>query len=317
LLKFYGEAPGKAILLGEHLVVHGANAVAAAISRTVVAQVALSEYDEVESYARSSDGHRIHLRRIPAGPLTKCIEATKKFLSCNRHVNVRIISSIPISAGLGSSAACAVATVAATGLAFGSSLSLREIFEIALNTEKEIHGNPSGIDIEASAKGGVILFSRSGGARRIERPAPISLVLADSGVSRNTSKIIQLVSKNRNHLPSYFASLLAACNKMASLMEESIRKADLPMIAAIMSWNHAVLKSLAASSNIVDCLVDRCLKSGCIGAKVTGAGGGGFVVGVPPMGKETAVLSNLRRAGVSAFISRIPSEGVRVWKSKT
>ena len=59
-------------------------------------------------------------------------------------------------------------------------------------------------------------------------------------------------------------------------------------LGALMTYNHAVLSRAGASNGALDGLVDLCLGLGCLGAKLTGAGGGGSVVAVPPTSPDEA-----------------------------
>jgi len=54
---------------------------------------------------------------------------------------------------------------------------------------------------------------------------------------------------------------------------------------------------------------------GCLGAKLTGAGGGGSVLAVPPAGPGEAkeAAEKLTRRGYEAFLTRIPASGARAW----
>ena len=83
-----------------------------------------------------------------------------------------------------------------------------------------------------------------------------------------------------------------------------------------MTYNHAVLGMVGASNERLDRLVDLCLECGCYGAKLTGAGGGGSVLGVAPRAEEEAVAAQARRQGFRSFVTEVPSGGVRVWTSE-
>jgi mevalonate kinase len=83
-----------------------------------------------------------------------------------------------------------------------------------------------------------------------------------------------------------------------------------------MTYNHAVLGMVGASNERLDKLVDLCLESGCYGAKLTGAGGGGSVLGVAPAAATKEVVSRLAAKGFRSFISEAPSGGVKVWTTE-
>jgi mevalonate kinase len=82
-----------------------------------------------------------------------------------------------------------------------------------------------------------------------------------------------------------------------------------------MTYSHAVLARAGASNKRLDELVDLCLSSGCLGAKLTGAGGGGSVLAVPPRdpGEAEAVARKLRKGGYDTFFTKLPAGGARSW----
>ncbi len=82
--------------------------------------------------------------------------------------------------------------------------------------------------------------------------------------------------------PSLFASLCESATLVSGLCAEALVKGDPSSLGKLMTYSHAVLARAGASNKRLDQLVDLCLGSGCLGAKLTGAGGGGSVVAVPP-----------------------------------
>ena len=70
---------------------------------------------------------------------------------------------------------------------------------------------------------------------------------------------------------------------------------------------------VGASNQKLDQLVEACLDAGCLGAKLTGAGGGGSVLAIPPKDGELAAMSRLSGAGSRRCVAAIPCGGVKVW----
>lgn len=181
--------------------------------------------------------------------------------------------------------------------------------------ERLVHGNPSGIDAAASAMGGVIVFRRGEEPRRLELRAPVTLLVAFSGRRRNTGRLVTKVTGMKETYPSLFASLCESATLVSGLCEEALLKGDSASLGRLMTYGHAVLARAGASNKRLDELVDACLKEGCLGAKLTGAGGGGSVVAVPPSdaGAARAVAEKLTRNGYDAFLTKIPTAGARTW----
>jgi mevalonate kinase len=103
---------------------------------------------------------------------------------------------------------------------------------------------------------------------------------------------------------------------VSGLCADALTRGDTASLGRLMTYNHAVLARAGASNRKLDELVDLCLRSGCLGAKLTGAGGGGSVLAVPPAGaKETKVIAErLKKEGHDTFFTVIPTGGARSWK---
>ncbi len=314
-MSFTATAPGKIIIVGEHFVVHGSYALAAAIDRGSTVQASPSSNPEIVS---KSLGLTADLNgKVPdrLRPLAMTLAATLEWLNETRGVRCELESSIPISAGLGSSAAGSVALVAAASAALGHQLKPKEIFDLAMVSEKVIHGNPSGIDPAVSTYGGVMLFSKEAPHKPIQLEAPANFIIGFSGVDRSTSKMIRRFSEAQDFHPSTFRALVHSSTIFAENAAKALSEADLSGLAAIMNFNHAILSSLGVSSPALDNLVEAALDAGCLGAKLTGGGGGGCIIALPPAESPDATLTLLRRSAADAWISRVPQAGVKVWRS--
>jgi len=106
-------APGKAILLGEHFVVHGASALAVALDIGVEAKAERAESNTISSVS----GKNVTSEKIEdaEGFLAPVAFSLRQFLKDHslNGVAIKITSEIPESAGLGSSAASSVSAISA------------------------------------------------------------------------------------------------------------------------------------------------------------------------------------------------------------
>ena len=115
--------------------------------------------------------------------------------------------------------------------------------------------------------------------------------------------------------PSLFAGLCESATMVTSLCSEALTRGDVATLGQLMTYSHAVLARAGASNKRLDTLVDLCMSSGCLGAKLTGAGGGGSVLAVPPPDPTDAraVAEGLSAKGYTSFLTRIPTGGVKSW----
>jgi mevalonate kinase len=305
-MKGVAEAPGKVIISGEHFVVHGATALAAAIERKVRVEATRSDRLTIASDLRDPDALK---------PARRVVDSLYKSKKAGPRVSISISSQLPGGAGLGSSAATMVAVAGAVSALEGWGLDGAALSRAGEAGERLVHGNPSGIDAAASAFGGVILFKRGEEPRKVELPSPVTLLVAFSGRRRNTGRLVRRVTGMKETYPSLFESLCESATLVSGLCADALVKGDAATLGRLMTYAHAVLARAGASNRRLDQLVDLCLSLGCLGAKLTGAGGGGSVLAVPPPREEeaAAVVKRLAASGYDAFFTRIPTAGARAW----
>jgi mevalonate kinase len=313
-LKSIAEAPGKVILAGEHFVVWGSTALAAAIDKRVRATAELADEDEImsENYGTTSKLSNGIAKGLY--PIAKTIYATKNYIGSRKKVRVAIKSYIPSSAGLGSSSAVAVSTVASVAGALDAKLTQKEIFDLAIISEKIVHGNPSGIDVAVAAYGGVLLFRKGEQPKEVKVNVPFEIVVGLSGLSRKTARMINRVAETRRNLPNFFDVLVSSSSHLSVMVSKSLADGNYNDMAAIMSFHNSTLSWFGLSTQQTDRMIETCLANGALAAKITGGGGGGAVVALPKQGKAEDVVSALKSRNFEAFSVKLPQQGVKLWK---
>jgi mevalonate kinase len=306
-MRAIAEAPAKAIVTGEHFVVHGAWALAAALPRRVRVSVESSSKFEVISDLFGKAGSPELL------PVSRVLEGMAREFSEKPTVKVVISSDVPGGAGLGSSAATMVAVASAFSKLNSLGLTIPELIECAMVGERGIHGNPSGIDPAICAHGGAILFRTDAAPKKVLFGGTRSLIVSFSGLKRSTKGQIGHVSKMKEKYPGMFESLAGGISKLSLRASEMLRADDMKGLGTLLTVNHAALMSLGVSNDTLDGMVDLLLSMGCYGAKLTGAGGGGSVLAVAPEGKEKSIVSGLSARGFETFRVKIPVGGVKSW----
>jgi mevalonate kinase len=199
----------------------------------------------------------------------------------NMGVKVDISSDIPWGAGLGSSAASCVATVAAVGSLFDKPQK-GWIYSRALRAETIIHKNPSGADCYISTFGGLVYYIKKRQNRKIRSKRDLSLVVMNTGIKHSTKAQISLVKDFRIRHRLLFSSLSNHVTRICNEAVSAIGLGDKRRLGDLMNENHSLLKELGISNDEVNDLVKLCLDNGALGAKLTGAGGGGSVIALVP-----------------------------------
>jgi mevalonate kinase len=213
------------------------------------------------------------------------------------------VPSLPIGAGMGSSAAllhlraqlrgekCGIlsevttraagATVAA-GACAPSEAALHSINAWAYAAETFFHGAPSGLDNTVSTFGGALVFTRAlepGGSNRLVRlksMPPLRLLVVNTRVPKDTAVQVGGVRALRDALPSVVQPILASIGALcaeAQALLESWKDSHLEL-SRLVRVNHALLCALGVSHPSLDAVV-AAAASRRLAAKLTGAGGGG------------------------------------------
>lgn len=307
----HGEACGKVILLGEHMVVFGAPALAAGIERGARA-----------SATRLPDGGRssLHLgaRDIDADAtseddLARAFAALLAERDPIGAIYVDAESELPPGGGLGSSAALGVAIArAVTRLVERDEA---DVIAQATAWERVFHGNPSGIDISAASLvgGGCIRFTREEGARRVDLRAPLWLCVGWSGEASSTRAMVEGVARLRARKPDLVERSIAGSTALVENAALALKAGDEVSLGKLMDLAQMLLSGLFVSTEAIERLCTSARGAGALGAKLTGAGGGGSVIALIPRsddgGPDTrvadAVLSAWREAGFGGFLTRV------------
>ncbi|HLK91314.1 MAG TPA: mevalonate kinase [Polyangia bacterium] len=291
-----GFGHGKVILVGEHAVVHGHPALAAGISTGIAVT------------ARAGEGRL----RVPAWNLEaaagdgtavgRALEAIVRRLEAP-GLDFEAEAQIPSRAGLGSSAALATAVARAAAAAVGRA-DATDLVDAAVTAAEEVfHGTPSGIDAAAAKSGLTGRFSRAGGWRPVPVLQKITLCVGLSGRPRDTAAQVAAVGRLRERLPAA-GEVLALLGRLADDAGGALAQGDVDGLGRIMDAAHGLLAALRLSSPELEALVHGARAAGAIGAKLTGAGGGGAVIALAPA-HERDVLHRWRAAGYEGFLCDI------------
>jgi mevalonate kinase len=323
-MKVTAAAPGKTILVGEHFVVYGEAAVVMAINRHV--QVTVEGRKDRSLYIASDlgfsgtfveDKYTAETGDVRGGtilePIKISAQTVLKAFEENRGLNIAVHSAIPMAVGLGSSGALAVATVAAVGKFLGSDLSEEEIVSLSTEAEKAVHINPSGIDQAISTYGGVIVYKKKEGITRLKTTSDIPLVIGNTGIQRNTGTLVDGVRMKRKQFPEIMNLMNAAANHVSRQFIDALKRDALNRLGEIMDINQGLLMAIGVSHEALERLVYAARANGALGAKLTGAGGGGCMIALATLDGRERVSEAIRRAGGTPIIAKKADQGVHCW----
>ena len=320
--KAKASAPAKVILFGEHFVVYGEPAIVLAIDKRVTVSanirsdqkifiksedISISGFFKDELFFPERGGSEAEEKLKPIYAVAK--EIIKR-CHVNSGVNIDIKSSIPIAAGLGSSAAVSAASAAALYSLFEYDATNDDIFQTALDAEKLVHGNPSGIDPAISTYGGILQYQKSKPIQRLEINIDLPLIIGNTGKERSTGELVGKVSSLRRRYPTIVEKVIKAGGEIAKRSLKALSDGDLKTLGELMNINHELLCALGVSCEELERLVHAARKAGALGAKLTGAGGGGCMIALVSPEKIRDVAYAIEAAGGEPLITRKTDVGV-------
>ncbi|KAM9875967.1 hypothetical protein VD0002_g10201 [Verticillium dahliae] len=390
---FMVSAPGKVIVCGEHAVVHGKAAIAAAISmRSYLLVTSLSKSRRTVSL-RFPDidlEHTWNIDDLP-WPLFHSPEKKKFYYSLVTDLDHELVeamqphlvgispdkpeelrkvhqnaasgflylflslghqsfpgclytlrSTIPIGAGLGSSASIAVCVATALLLQLRTlsgphpdqppdeaRLQIERINRWAFVYELCIHGNPSGVDNTVSTQGKAVVYQRPDYTKPpVVRPLwdfpELPLLLIDTKQSKSTAREVAKVAKLKDTHTKLVGSILDAIDKVTQSVtsliddddfdseeEESLRK-----VGELMTINHGLLNALGVSHPRLERIRELVDHADIGWTKLTGAGGGGCSITLlrpgAPADRLERLHGQLDDEGYVKFETTLGGDGVGV-----
>jgi len=111
------------------------------------------------------------------------------------------------------------------------------------------------------------------------------VVLGNSGVTADTSKLDAYTEAQRKKDPGLYSNRLQMITDQAFEMKKALEDYDLVTVGKLMTANHEILIEMDLSHEILIHLCNMAFKMGALGAKVTGGGRGGYMNALTP-GKE-------------------------------
>jgi hydroxymethylglutaryl-CoA reductase len=298
-----GVGYGKIILLGEHAVVYGRHAIACPLPLTMRAvvedakkgmELIIPRWGIEYQLAKPPEQRRSFERA--AGQIMDQLGLS------DRGMRIEVFPDVPRGMGMGGSAALAVAIVRALDIHYQLGLSDEEVNQLAFQSEKIAHGNPSGIDNTLATYGAPLVF-RMGTPPLVEPlsiPEPLSIVVAMTRTEGLTAKTVQNVREARGRQPKLYEKIFDNIDSLALQAVSAIQENDLATLGELMNVCHGLLNALQVSTPEIERLIGIARRAGALGAKLTGGGGGGAIIALCDDNAD-AVQAAIERQGFQAM----------------
>jgi mevalonate kinase len=316
-------APAKIILFGEHFVVYNKPAILASVTKRIKVGAHLNNSKTIniksdlgiEASYKESDFNIIKGANDSQTILYPLYESARSVLS-ERHqilgLDILVNSEFPYGLGLGSSAASCVATVAAVDSLFHKP-DKQYVCDKAIKSERLIHNNSSGADCYISTFGGLMYYIKNTGFNKIYCRKDLSLIIGNTGIRHSTGALVSSVKKFKDENSSLFNNLSRRAENICQDAFTAITKGDQRKLGKLMRENHALLQQIGVSNDKIDDLVNACVENGALGAKLTGAGGGGIMIALVPQEQRLKIISTIEKNGCECIPVEIDFNGLMLY----
>ena len=294
-------APAKTILFGEHSVVYDEPAIAGAVNKRAYVTIKESENDKTifrapdigfEAELLTEEKKYILIKGKP-GIIRYILDALYK-VHDHSPIDITLNSNVPIGSGLGSSAAVTVATLAALYRYHNIRFNKQSLAHDAHMVEQDVQGVASPLDTLVSTYGGLVYLSRNKKVEHINVDFNVPFVVGYTNKHGNTGKMVKDVRSLKNRNPKVINPVITSMGNLTNYAKQAILKGDFNKVGELMNINHGFLDVLGVNTLELSRMVYSARDAGAIGAKTTGAGGGGSIIALCP-GKVDEVACAISR----------------------
>lgn len=268
-------AHGKVILIGEHSVVYGYDALAMPIK-------ALHIKTTVEDGEQMwMDTARYHGPFFSAPDeydgLKYVVKTMQEKAKDTRPLRITYTGEIPMERGLGSSATVALGTTQAMNNFFNLNMTDKEIMEITNNAEMINHGKASGLDAATVHSDYLVFFNKKMGPKLLKAKLGATLLIMDTGELGNTKQAVTQVHKLYDESEK-IRNNMQRLGELADLTKFAWFNHDAKTVGHSFNEAQKMLHSFQISTPKIDQLQQIALNNGALGFKLSGGGLGGITI---------------------------------------
>lgn len=247
----------------------------------------------------------------------------------SKNIGMELITfcDAPPGSGLGSSSTLVVALIHAFSELLNLALDDYTIAQLAYKIERVDCNLEGGRQDQFSASfGGFNFMEFYESNRTVVNPLRIknwiiceleaSLVLFYTGVSRDSAKIIKEQSNNMKSGNSTSLQALDEIKNEAITMKDALLKGDFPAIVKSMKlgWENKKMSAKTVSNPKIDEIYRSAIDSGALAGKISGAGGGGFMLFFVTAEHRMSVIRSLENFNGEVSNCHFTTKGSEAWK---
>jgi len=233
----------------------------------------------------------------------------------------------PVGSGLGSSSTLVVVMIRAFAELLNLPLDDHAIAHLAYKIERVDCALQGGRQDQYSATfGGFNFMEFYADERTVINPLRVkswiiceleaSLVLYFTGVSRESAHIIADQSKNVHSGSKDALEAMHGIKREALVMKECLLRGDFTGLVESMrlGWDNKKRSAVTVSNSNIDAIYDAAIKAGALAGKVSGAGGGGFMLFFVPTDKRMDVIRTLNKFEGQVSNCHFTKYGTQAWR---
>jgi D-glycero-alpha-D-manno-heptose-7-phosphate kinase len=261
------------------------------------------------------------------GKLDLVKAAIRKLVAVDhRGFDLLLHSDAPPGSGLGASSAMMVALVGLLKEFERLPLTDYDIAEMACVLEREELGIQGGLQDQYAAAFGGVNYIEFLPDRVVVNPLKISqdvlnelqyhLLLCYTGRMRLSAHIIQDQVDRYERREAQTLQALRALKALTIEMKQALLRRELDNFGELLhrEWQYKKRLSSRISTPELDRLYASALEAGALGGKVTGAGGGGYLLLYCPAERKQAVAARLKEAGGTLLDISLEPKGLQTWR---
>ncbi len=305
---------------------YGGLVISTAINKYFYAVITTDESDDLQVI---SADYRSLFRHSPYNDLfwngdLALPKAVLHHFGIRRGINLFVASEIPPGTGLGSSSAAAVTIVRAISTLVEQPMTKQQVAELASYIEIGKMGMPIGKqDQYAAAFGGLnkITFTSDGVTVEplnitadVRQTLERRLMLFFTGSSRESTSILKHQRRSTEERNEKVLKALHNIKQVAVEVQACLEQGDLDEFARLLhySWQEKRRLAPGLSTSFIDECYELALQHGATAGKITGAGGGGFMLIYCPEPVQEAVTHVLEERGLKRMNFHFDYQGATV-----
>ena len=262
---------------------------------------------------------------VTGGDLDGIREEARAFFAPTRYVLAHLIdavpmpgltiewrSTVPVSSGLGSGAAATSAMALGVLTLAGKTPTSRELIDFAWQGDVIAHGGiASALDSSTIVYGGLVSYAVDTGASPFCVSASLPLVIGNTHVAdRSTAKLNTRVRKWLEGHPAK-RHLFPDMGYLVDGIAHALKDNDLETLGHLLNLHQLIQDKLGTSAPENEALIEAAIGAGALGAKISGAGGGGIIVALARPGSQNQIAEAIADAGGDSYIATTGAAGVR------